>query len=587
MLVFIIDMLDDSYTLREAVICCVEHYLELLEDLKLAKNDFLPRENVIEFFKKKFNILKTSELDSYFSFFDSAGICFLSFWKLHEKFMTEKQLIKSSCEELEESILSGMMYLRDQVIDQSMSISENSHSIVYISNKKYGIENVSGITLGKIHNIMLQIVSNNICNESSSAYWKDVLKQIPQELNRELYLELGEISNAIFKWLKEYLILKNETTSLYTKNTIFTELITAKTETVNQTEIDEEALDLKKSEFTQNFYKKNSFSFKNKKKDQSATENTCHFNFDYTECFESMPWKDQTMFSNFRELQISLQGILEGIMLSSGKVDKKSLKKNELSLRKISHMITELEDYLYKQTDLREKEKEKFEYLEFENKDLKRQLKSTIRDLENQQVEFQDLIIQNNRFEEKFKQLSSQKNKLSLEIVRINEEKKSIEKKYETVLSEFNRLQEKHFILVEEHEQLLSEFNKPNMESLRINLTENLKISMVDAELKNDNSPRLELDFNRNKNLVNNLDIYSYQEEDSSKKSVFQEQLNVRKKKIKELPAIITSIPDFLESKINSTTSLLTKKSSGFPNKKLLERSRTIEVVSPIFEKNS
>ncbi|KAH8584245.1 putative coiled-coil [Cryptosporidium sp. chipmunk genotype I] len=575
-----------SIATKETAVYSIEYFEELLDNLKNENVDFVP--------VKDTKIFLSSKIDVDFDLFLSQSkvflvnpnfISFIEFWRLYEELL--KYSGKYNYLENYDGILNGMVYLRDRIIDESVCHERvndlTDKSIInHIDEPIKGI----GITVYQIHTIILEIISNNICNDSSSAYWKDVLNQIPQDGNSNMFLEFIEISNSILQWLKEYLNNFSQT-SIYSTNTIVTRILSIKEETNYNSENDEIDHNSEKA----------ILNYKSKKMEEK-TEFDIHCNlldenYDISELcldsFESLPWKGQTMFSNFRELQISLQSILERVILHSGKGRNNFfLKRDEIIIRKISHMITELEDYLYNQFDILNKERDKSEQIEIENKNLKKRLKAAIEESEEYKFEIQNSINEKNIFEKELENFLSQKSRLSSDLISIKEEKKSLERKYEGLLYNYNELKERHDILCEENQQLINEINK-----YRGNKNESIERKKQNTYLdkkKDENIFYLELDQNiiRSQGHEANGSIYR---STTNKKSICEDNIkegsnNKEEGKLYKYPAIIETIPDFLESSIQTPISCRSyrQKVGYFPEKTVDKELRIVNVVTPLTE---
>lgn len=573
-----------SITTNDVAIRSIEYFEEILGIIENEHVDFVPFKETIRFLSGKIDIDINLFLSKSSSFWiGSDVISFIEFWRLYE------ELFKYSCLvnylQSYDGILDGMIYLRDRIIDESINHKKNTNlSDTYTVHNKLDPRRGIGITVCQIHSIILEIISKNICN-NSSAYWQDVLSQIPQDKSSNMFLELVDISNSIFQWLKEYLISCNKT-SICSSNSIVTRIISNKEGTNCISENDE---------INYNSEKVTNHEIKKKVENTGFDVHCNSFNYNYESdeiyinSFERLPWRGQTMFSNFRELQISLQSILERVILNSDKVKNSCfLKKDEVAIRKISHMMTELEDYLYSQLDILHKERNRSEQIEIENNNLKKQLKAAIEESEEYKFEMQSSISQKNKCEKEIEQFLSQKNRLSSDLIRYKEENKHLEKKYEGLLYDYNELKERHEILCEENLHLINEIKKCNVEH-KVETYEKRKY--ICRAQKTDNIPRISLDPNIVGYEINNLT-------DSSKSSIKKkksesnamenlgcaEECNLHK-----TPAIIKAIPDFLESSIQTPISCRTyrKKIGYFPEKTIDKELRMLSVVPTITETSS
>ncbi|OII73086.1 uncharacterized protein cubi_02317 [Cryptosporidium ubiquitum] len=574
-----------SITIRESAICSIEYFEELLDNIKNENEDFVPIKDTKKFLSDKIGI----DIDSFLSesgnfFIRPDFISFIEFWRLYEELLKYSGLYNFL--QNYDGILNGMVYLRDRIINELISHGKmNSLAQISVLNNIYEPRKGIGITVGQIHTIILEIISN-VCNDGSSAYWQDVLTQIPQEENSSMFLELIDISNSILQWLKEYLNILSQTSVCSTK-AIVTRILSIKEETNHNSENDDINCGSEKTPL----------NYQTRKADEktefdiqciSLNEN-CNTSELYLDSFETLPWKGQTMFSNFRELQISLQSILERVILNSDKgKNNYFLKKDEIVIRKISHMITELEDYLYNRFDVIHKERDKFEQLEIENKNLKRQLKVAIEESEEYKFEIQNSITQKNKYEKEVEHFLSQKDRLSSDIIRFKEENKSLEKKYQGLLYNYNELKESHEILHEENQRLISEINKYKE---RDEIVERRKHNNCLAEKKDDkNCLKLDQDFIESGDDNFNSLIYcsipknnSKYEESTKESSNYTDRGNFYKS-----PAIIKTIPDFLESSIQAPISCRSyrQKIGYFPEKTIDKELRIVSVVSPVNKRN-
>ncbi|KAK9172018.1 hypothetical protein CmeUKMEL1_12765 [Cryptosporidium meleagridis] len=566
-----------SITIKEIAIYSIEYFEELLDNSKNENVDFVPIKDIKIFLSSKVDIDVDKFLSKSKHFLISPNfISFIEFWRLYEELLKHSGIYNFLHNF--DGILNGMVHLRNRIIDESVAHKRASDlTKTSISNASNEPIKGIGVTIAQIHLIILEIISKNICNDSSSIYWQDVLNQIPQDGNSNMFLEFIDISNSILQWLKEYLNNFSQT-SICSTNTIVTRLLSIKEETNHSCENDD----------INNDFEKVISNYKSKKMEERAEfEIQCNLLNEneiselYLDSIESLPWKGQTMFSNFRELQISLQSILERVILHSGNgKNNLFLKRDEIIIRKISHMITELEDYLYNQFDILNKERSKSEQLETENKNLKKQLKSAIEESEEYKLEIQNSINQKNIYEKKLEHFISQKNRLSNDLISFKEENKSLERKYDGLLYNYNELKEKHDILCEENQQLINEINK---------YKELNKIESIERE-KNENTSYLGLDQNvimsvnhkASELIYHSMEIKNIDFEDNIKKNS-----NYTKKgNLYKYPAIIKTIPDFLESSIQMPISCRSyrEKVGYFPEKTTDKELRIVNVVSPVAE---
>lgn len=583
-------MLDTSITIRETATCSIEYFEELLDKLKSENVNFVPIKDAKKFLSGRINIDIDTFLSQYKnSLISSDSITFIEFWKLYEELLKYSSLYNFL--QNYDGILNGMVYLRDRIINESINyLKVKKLNSSTIDNNIYESGRSIGITVCQIHTIILEIISNNICSDSSSAYWQDVLNQIPQDENSNLFLEFVDISNSILQWLKEYLNNLNQT-SICSTRAIVTRVLSIKEETNYNSENDEVNCNSEKTvpdSKTKKIDEKVDFNLHC----NSLNEN-CDVDELYLDSFETLPWKGQTMFSNFRELQMSLQSILERVILQSDKGKNNYFsKRDEVIIRKISHMITELEDYLYNQFDILHKESDKFEQLETENKNLKRQLKAAIEESEEYKFEIQNSISQKNKYEKEIEHFLSQKNRLSSDIIRFKEENKSLERKYEVLMYNYNELKEKHEILREENRLLINEISKCKEEN------ENFKIvkrNICFTQRKNENILRLRLDKNaiEDDNHNSNSLIYRSTSKSDEKNNKYRDSIEegsgyTEKGKFYKFPATIKTIPDFLESSIQAPISCRSyrRKVGYFPENTVDKELRIVSVVSPVNEQN-
>ncbi|KAJ1611491.1 putative coiled-coil protein [Cryptosporidium canis] len=561
-----------SMTISDIAVHSIEYFTELLRSLNNDYTDFVPCKAAIQFLSSKMEI----EIDLFLSKSNSSwvnpiGICFIEFWRLYEELLKHYCLINfvQDCD----GILYGMIYLRDRIIDETteqnkLSRLDNSYTI-----DQLGVKSV-GLTVEQIHSIILEIISKDICNESST-YWQDVLNQIPQDENSIMFLELVDISNSILQWLREYLDNRVNTT-ICTNNYLTTNIISARGGTDNS------------SVKAISSYKTNVVD---KDVDCNISSNSIIGNSDngetYIDSSERLPWKGQTMFSNFRELQISLQYIQERVIMSSDK-EKNSyfLKRDENAIRKISHMITELEDYLYSQIDILNKERYISEQIKSENRNLRKQLKSLIKESEEYKFDVQNSNLHKNRSEKETEQFILQKNKLSSDLIRYKEENRTLEKKYENLLYNFNELKEMHEILLEENRQLITEINRPNEESQLLAFQQ---IDVCNDQEIHRYTPRISLDpsmiGHRVTDYTSRPKSNTVYRKDSHE---IKDTCDTESGGAYKVPAIIGAIPDFLESYIQNPVSCQTyrKKNGYFPGKVIGWGSRVVRVVPTITENN-
>ncbi|OLQ17597.1 hypothetical protein ChUKH1_02235 [Cryptosporidium hominis] len=566
-----------SITIKETAIHSIEYFEELLNNLKNENVDFIPIKDTKIFLSSKIDIDVDSFLSKSKHFLISPNfISFIEFWRLYEE-MLKHSGVYNFLHNFD-GILNGMVYLRDRIIDESVAHKRVSDlTKISISNTSSEPIKGIGITIAQIHLIILEIISKNICNDSSSIYWQDVLNQIPQDGNSNMFLEFIDISNSILQWLKEYLNNFSQT-SICSTNTIVTRLLSIKEETNHSYGNNDMNND---SEKVISNYKSKKMEEKAEFEIHCDLLNENEMSELYIDSFESLPWKGQTMFSNFRELQISLQSILERVILHSDEGrNNLFLKRDEIIIRKISHMITELEDYLYSQFDILNKERNKSEKMEIENKNLKKQLKTAIEESEEYKFEIQNSINQKNIYEKELEHLISQKNRLSNDLISFKEENKSLERKYEGLLYNYNELKEKHDILCEENQQLINEINKYKQEN---------KIGSIERK-KNENNSYLELDQNIIMSLghkANDLIYHSMEIKNIDCENNIKENSNYTKKgNLYKYPAIIKTIPDFLESSIQMPISCRSyrEKVGYFPEKTTDKELRIVNVVSPVAE---
>ncbi|KAF7459366.1 putative coiled-coil protein [Cryptosporidium felis] len=566
-----------SITVKEAAIIAIEHFQEVSESRNFENDCVVPFSKIESFFANK-NIdvnLFLSQTNETMNKFENC--CFIEFWKFNEDlikfFNSVNHLIDES-----DGILNGMVYLRNKIIEKSInneSSTEIKGKIIHLTDKP---RNCVGVTIGQIHSIMLEIISNDICNDTSTAYWQDVLNQIPQDMDPNMFLELIDISNSIFQWLNEYLI-KNELTRFCTTSVVPTRLATLNEEKNDWTKYCGEDSEFNKEKVETSKENKNHGVYNNKLMENviyGSKEPVC-------ESFESLPWKHQTMFSNFRELQISLQSILERVILCSSNGGEHQLnRKDELLVRKIYHMVTELEDYLYNQFDVRQEEVNRSEQIETENMKLKKQLKVAIEELDDFKVELQNSISQKGVFENEIKKISAQKSKLTSEIVHIKDENRSLEKKCQFLIHEYNELKERNEILTDENRQLmteLSEFKNSISVINSRNLEKNIGLlptKVKDIGLKpNPNSKKDKISNNCNVEYTPVLNIEVFEGNRNLDNLNYEDGNNIS--------AHIDSIPEFLESSVDVPISCQQYgKKTGYFTKKKIGQARLIGVVSQI-----
>ncbi|KAH7650250.1 hypothetical protein FG379_002932 [Cryptosporidium bovis] len=572
-------MLNDLLSLRDVAINSVKYFQNLVENLKLENTDYLPRKSVEKLLDKLIeNDVKSILNQSKFRWLNSKYVSFVEFWRIYEELLQLNGKIQNDTSKQVEDIINGMIYLRNKIIDKSVNDIKQS-DLVYnsyiLGDSK--VASKSKISLFEIRQIIQGIISEGICNDISSTYWSDVLSQIPTETNYDIFLDILDISNSILQWLKEFLITPTFS-PIETANTLLTRIITLKDVETNN------LLDSNETGNLVNIDKKRKspeIVSEGKNRANLDSENANIREFD-NEFFESLPWKGQTMFSNFRELQISLQYLLERVSLvSNGEIGEFS-RRDELSIRKISHMVTELEDFLYHQFDIRQKEKNNFQVVEAENIRLKKQLRNIVEELEDKNIELSDSISQKNKFEKEVECFFVQKNKLSADIIRLRDENKILEKKYEGTLSKLNKLIEEHMTLKDEYALLRTELNQKNERNTCTTLNENILKNGCEEDKKKNISCSLCGDVKTNKYPYSNINTFYYRKNDIDYSSEIKE---THSKVNLELPATITSLPEFLESETNYPIKLQNSQlEKRFPVSSI-GKLRTVEVVPTIIQR--
>ncbi|KAK6587959.1 hypothetical protein RS030_71011 [Cryptosporidium xiaoi] len=573
-------MLDDLLSLRDVAINSVKYFQNLVENLKLENTDYLPRKNVEKLLDKLIeNDVKSTLNQSNFRWLNSKYVSFIEFWRLYEELLQLNGKIQNDTSKQVEDIINGMIYLRNKIIDESVN-DIKQYDLVYnsyiLGDSK--VASKSKISLFEIRQIIQEIISEGICNDISSTYWSDVLSQIPTETNYDMFFDILDISNSILQWLKEFLITPTFS-PIETANTLLTRIITLKDVETNN------LLDINETRNLVNIDKKiksPEIVSEGKNGANLDSDNANIREFD-NEFLESLPWKGQTMFSNFRELQISLQYLLERVSLvSNGEIGEFS-RRDELSIRKISHMVTELEDFLYHQFDIRQKEKNNFQVLEAENICLKKQLRNIVEELEDKKIELSDSISQKNKFEKEVECFFVQKNKLSADIIRLRDENKILEKKYEGTLSKLNKLIEEHMALKDEYTLLRTELNRKNKRNTYTTLNENILKNGCEEDKKRNISCSLCGDVKTNKYPCSNINTFYYRKNNIDYSSEIKE---THSKVNLELPATITSLPEFLESETNYPIKLQNSQLEKhcFPVSSI-GKLRTVEVVPTIVQR--
>ncbi|KAH8739301.1 hypothetical protein FG386_000273 [Cryptosporidium ryanae] len=571
-------MLNDLFSLKDIAIYSIKYFQELVQDLKLDNTDCLPRKNVEEFIRKTIKEDIKSTLDqSSFRWFKSDYVSFIEFWRLFEDLLQLNNKIENGTSEEFEGIISGMIHLRNKIIDKSASETKlldlNNVSHFFSGSKLF-----SKISLREIRQIMQEIVSDNNQSDITSAYWSDVLNQVSNETNLDILLDITDISNSILQWLEEFLITP-EFSGTETANNLLTRIITLKDIKTNNLTDNEETVKFLNTEQKK---KLSELISEEKNKTDTDYDNKSMKNLN-NELLESLPWKGQTMFSNFRELQMSLQYLLERVSLvSSGEIGEFS-KRDQLSIRKISHMITELEDFLYHQFDIIQKERNTFHTIEMENSRLKKQLRNISEELNDKKIELQDSISQKDKFEKEIEYYLLQKSKLSADVIRLRNENRVLENKYEETLSKLNKIIEEYMVLKDEYTLLRSELDLKNEQSTFAVLDENLPLKDKTAEDKKKGYSRSQAgELKTNKYPCSNINTFYY-------KSITNYSSKIKESYSKvnfELPATITSLPEFLETEANypvkSQSNQLEK--FYFPISSI-GKLRTVEVVPTIFEK--
>ncbi|KAL7069121.1 hypothetical protein ACR3K2_03780 [Cryptosporidium serpentis] len=518
-----------------------------------------------------------NRIDEYW--LDVNNISYLEFWKFVELIFIFKGITKSTGDSIDECILSGMVSLRDGILDilkNETNTSKNS-----ISKKD------PYITVGEIHNVILEIISNNIFNETSSAYWQDVLNQIPSDTDPNMLIHLNDISNAILQWLIDYLI-GNKTNTTRLNSEIISRVVTSKESWLK------EATKMVTNQDNVNLSQNDVI-------DTEKVKQVIKDNISLSESFESPHWKDQTLFSNFRELQITLQSMLESIIITSGPEDKSSSRRNELFLRKISHMITELEDYIYNQFDSRQREIEELEQFKKENNKLKKSLRFLQGELEEQSKDSQEVLQLQKKAQLTIEQLQNQKDKLTADLLEFHMKIKKKEADYDKLLSKYNELTAKHEALREEfyqrdmHDQaiLLSPgtsrpYNNQESSSQRSRLQASRPLSPLELSDSMNNT----ISNENTKDILQKFDVNIFgsccnSSSIMNRDTCYYSKDNLKYPKTCSPVATVTCVPDFLDNIIESPISCLSYrwKSGYFPERRKIDNSRLVSVVPFIQDK--
>ncbi|OII76243.1 hypothetical protein cand_006410 [Cryptosporidium andersoni] len=509
---------------------------------------------------------------------DVNNISYLEFWKFVESIFIFKGIIKSTKDSIDECILSGMVSLRDGILE--ILKSETNISKDSISKKEHYI------TVGEIHNIILEIISNNIFNETSSAYWQDVLNQIPSDTDPNMPIHLNDISNAILQWLIDYLIgNKTNTTRL-------------KSETISRVVTSKESWLKEAAKIVTN--QDNISLLQNDVIDAEKVKQVIKDNISLSESFESPHWRDQTLFSNFRELQMILQSMLESIIITSRPEDKSSSRRNELFLRKISHMITELEDYIYNQFDSRQREIEELEQFKKENNKLKKSLRLLQGEFEEQSKDSQEVLQLQKKAQLTIEQLQSQKDKLTADLLEFHMKIKKREADYDELLSKYNELIAKHEALKEEFYQrgMDDQAISPSPGTSRLynnkkgsSQSSILQVSRPLSPLELSDSMNNTIPSENTKDILQNFDLNIFGSCPNSSsimdRNTYYSKDNLKYPKTCSPAATVTCVPDFLDNIIESPISCLSYrwKSGYFPERRKMNNSRLVSVVPLIQDK--